>query len=93
MATESMTEQELLKQLQLDYNNYQNYRKNNDKAYELATQEDITEFGNNAITREEAIQLAKCYIFQRKIQKRLGYFIRIRKNLKGMQETMKGGDQ
>lgn len=93
MAQETMTEQELLKQLQLDYNNYQNYRKNNDQAYELATLEDITEFGNNAITREEAIQLAKCYLFQRRMQKRLGYFIRIRKNLKGMQETMKGGDQ
>ena len=93
MAKETMNGKEILKQLQLDYNNYQNYRKSNDQAYELATQEDIIEFGKNAISKEEAIQLAKCYLFQRKMQQRLGYFIRIRKNLKGMQETMKGGEQ
>lgn len=93
MAKETMTGKELLKQLQLDYNNYQNYRKDTEQSYELATQEDIIEFGKNAISKEEAIQLAKCYLFQRKMQKRLGYYIRIRKNLKGMQGTMKGGEQ
>ena len=93
MAKETMNGKELLRQLQLDYNNYQNYRKNNKQAYELATQEDIIEFGKNVLSKEEAIQLAKCYLFQRKMQQRLGYFIRIRKNLKAMQETMKGGEQ
>ena len=93
MAKETMTGKEVLIQLQLEYNNYQNYRKNKKQSYELATKEDILEFGNEAITQQEIEQLAKCYLFQRKMHKRLGYFIRVRKNLQGMQETMKGGEQ
>ena len=93
MAQETMTGKEILKMLQQDYNNYQIYRKNNKQAYELATQEDIIEFGKHVMSKEEATQLAKCYHFQRKMHKRLGYFIRVRKNLQGMQETMKGGEQ
>lgn len=92
MAQDKVTGKEILKLLQQDYNNYQSYRKNKKQAYELATQEDIIEFGKHAISKEEARQLAKCYLFQRKMHKRLGYFIRIRKNLQGMQETMKGGE-
>lgn len=92
MAQDKVTEREIIKQLQQDYNNYQIYRRNNKQAYELATQEDIIEFGKHALNKEEIRQLAECYRYQRKLHKRLGYFIRIRKNLKGMQETIKGGE-
>lgn len=93
MAKETMTGKEVLIQLQLEYNNYQNYRKNKKQSYELATKEDIIEFGKNVLTQQEAEQLAKCYLFQRKLQQRLGYYIRARKNIKAMTETMKGGEQ
>ena len=59
MAKETMTWKEALIQLQLDYNNYQNYRKNKKQSYELATKEDILEFGTNVVSEDEAVQLMK----------------------------------
>ena len=91
MATQTMSVEEILNQLQLDYNNYQKYRQKNKLDCVLSTKEDMQLF-KPLMTIEEAKQLAKCYMFQRRIQQRLGHFIRIKEHAQGMQETMKGGE-
>ena len=63
-----------MQQLMIDYNNYQEYRKNHSQAYNFASKQQIQDFAKK-LTKEEQEYLIKSYLIQRKIHKKLADYI------------------
>lgn len=76
----TMTATEAIKQLMITYNNYQEYRKNNNETYNFASKQQIIDFARQ-LTTEELIQLTKTYAYLRKIQQRLSNYLYQEKKL------------
>lgn len=69
-----MTVEDALKQLMMDYNKYQEYRKDNNSNYNFASKQQVAAFAKQ-LTTEELTTLVKVYATQRKIQQRLSNYL------------------
>ena len=63
-----------MQQLMIDYNNYQEYRKEHNQAYNFASKQQIQDFAKK-LTKEEQEYLIKSYLIQRKLHKKLADYI------------------
>ena len=70
----TMTLEDALKQLMMDYNKYQEYRKDNNNNYNFASKQQVAAFAKQ-LTTEELTTLVKVYATQRKIQQRLSNYL------------------
>lgn len=70
----TMTASDALNQLMIEYNKYQEYRKQQGQSYTFASKQDIASFAKH-LTTEELTTLVKTYIYQRKIQQRLSKYL------------------
>lgn len=70
----TMTIAEALTQLMLDYNRYQEYRKDNEQSYNFASKQQISEFARQ-LKPEELLTLTTSYVYQRKIQNDLAKYL------------------
>lgn len=70
----TMTVEDALKQLMMDYNKYQEYRKDNNNNYNFASKQQVAAFAKQ-LTTEELTTLVKVYATQRKIQQRLSNYL------------------
>lgn len=84
----TMTTAEALKQLMLDYNSYQEYRKNNKQTYNFASKQQIADFAKQ-LQPEELLTLTKAYMYQRQMQTNLSKYLyneRILNNIYGKED-------
>lgn len=70
----TMTIADALTQLMLDYNSYQEYRKDNEQSYNFASKQQIADFAKH-LQPEELLTLTKSYMYQRKIQTELAKYL------------------
>lgn len=69
-----VTVEDALKQLMMDYNKYQEYRKDNNSNYNFASKQQVAAFAKQ-LTTEELTTLVKVYATQRKIQQKLSNYL------------------
>lgn len=84
----TMTTAEALTQLMLDYNSYQEYRKNNKQTYNFASKQQIADFAKQ-LQPEELLTLTKAYMYQRQMQTNLSKYLyneRILNNIYGKED-------
>lgn len=84
----TMTVADALTQLMLDYNSYQEYRKEHKQSYNFVNKLQIADFAKK-LTTEELMTLTKTYIYQRKIQTKLAkhlYNERLLNNVYGQED-------
>lgn len=70
----AMTAEIALTQLMLDYNRYQEYKKDNDQKYNFASKQQMNEFSKH-LREDEIKELIESYEYQRLIQKRLANYL------------------
>lgn len=76
----TMTAADAIKQLMITYNNYQEYRKDNNDTYNFASKQQVIDFARQ-LTTEELILLTKTYAYLRKVQQRLSNYLYQEKKL------------
>lgn len=84
----TMTIADALTQLMLDYNSYQEYRKDNEQSYNFASKQQIADFAKH-LKPEELLTLTKSYMYQRQIQTRLSKYLyneRVLNNIYGKED-------
>lgn len=84
----TMTIADALTQLMLDYNSYQEYRKNNEQTYIFASKQQIADFAKQ-LKPEELLTLTKAYMYQRQMQTNLSKYLyneRILNNIYGKED-------
>lgn len=84
----TMTIADALTQLMLDYNSYQEYRKDNEQSYNFASKQQIADFAKH-LQPEELLTLTKSYMYQRQIQTRLSKYLyneRVLNNIYGKED-------
>lgn len=74
MTKTTMTKADALTYLQVTYNDYQAYRKENEKSYHFATKEYMTSFAHS-LTAEQLVKLTKVVILLKQFQEMLGKHI------------------
>lgn len=69
-----MTAEVALTQLMLDYNRYQEYKKDNGKKYNFVSKQQMNAFAEH-LREDEIKELIESYEYQRLIQKRLANYL------------------
>lgn len=71
---ETITAEIALTQLMLDYNRYQEYKKDNDQRYNFVSKQQMNAFAKR-LREDEIKELIESYEYQRLIQKRLANYL------------------
>ena len=71
---ETMTAETALTQLMLDYNRYQEYKKDNGQKYNFVSKQQMNAFAKR-LREDEIKELIESYEYQRLIQKRLANYL------------------
>ena len=71
---ETMTAEVALTQLMLDYNRYQEYKKDNGQKYNFVSKQQMNAFAKR-LREDEIKELIESYEYQRLIQKRLANYL------------------
>lgn len=69
----TMTVSTALTKFLIGYNDYQEYRKNNDKSYSYATKQEVAAFAKT-LRPEELKRLVQTYLFQQEMEQRLSEY-------------------
>lgn len=88
-GTLTMTTTDALNQLMIEYNRYQEYRKDKGESYNFASKQQVAAFAKH-LTPEEITTLTKTYLYQRKIQQRLSKYLineKVLNNYYGKEDT------
>lgn len=70
----TMTAEVALTQLMLDYNRYQEYKKDNDQRYNFVSKQQMSAFAKR-LREDDIKELIESYEYQRLIQKRLANYL------------------
>lgn len=87
-GTDTMTVADALTKLMLEYNSYQEYRKDNNQSYNFASKQQVAEFAKH-LKPEELLTLAKSYMYQRQVQTKLSKYLyneRVLNNIYGKED-------
>lgn len=88
----SMTATRALTKLMIDYNSYQEYRKNAEQSYNFCSKTLLQEFSNKILRPEELEQLVAAYEHINKVQYRLAQYIALENSLNRFYGR-EGGDE
>lgn len=88
----AMTATRALTKLMIDYNRYQEYRKNAEQSYNFCSKELLQEFTNKILRPEELEQLVAAYEHINKVQYRLSQYIALENSLNRFYGR-EGGDE